>query len=145
MQDFFRHRRCVQVRQEITPRHGFVSGQDWFALGLPAQTVAAALAGGQVERYDRTMRETAGVVGSLEPESLVAAHYLLPLGFKRRALFKMDDAQAAYMIETRSGVNGHFAYRQAAYRMWQELDRVQPEVARWVRVTPFEQSDFLNR
>jgi hypothetical protein len=49
------------------------------------------------------------------------------------------------MIETRSGVNGHFAYRQAAYQMWQELERVQPEVARWVRVTPFEQSDFLNR
>jgi thymidylate synthase ThyX len=145
MQDFFRHRRCVQVRQEITPRHGFVSGQEWFALGLPAQTVAAALAGGQVERYDRAMKETAGAVGSLEPQSLAAAHYLLPLGFKRRALFKMDDAQAAYMIETRSGVNGHFAYRKAAFEMWQELDRVQPEVARWVRVTPFEQSDFLNR
>ncbi|MDB5079890.1 MAG: alternative thymidylate synthase-like protein [Chloroflexi bacterium] len=142
MQDFFRHRRCVQVRQEITPRHGFVGGKEWFELGLPAQTVASALDGGQVERYDRTMRETAQVVSRLEAE---AAHYLLPLGFKRRALFKMDDAQAAYMIETRSGVNGHFAYRQAAYQMWQELERVQPEVARWVRVTPFEQSDFLNR
>lgn len=145
MQDFYRHRRCIQVRQEITARHGFVSGQEWFALGLPEQTVAAALAGGQVEKYDQTMRETAQVVNSLESESANAAHYLLPLGFKRRSLFKMDDAQAAYMIETRSGVNGHFAYRKAAYEMWQELERVQPEVAKWVRVTPFEQSDFLNR
>ena len=145
MQDFFRHRRCVQVRQEITARHGFVGGKDWFGLGLPAQTVAAALAGGQVERYDRIMRETAQVISGLEAESPNAAHYLLPLGFKRRALFKMDDAQAGYMIETRSGVNGHFAYRQAAFQMWQELERVQPEVAKWVRVTPFEQSDFLNR
>jgi hypothetical protein len=145
MQDFFRHRRTVQVRQEITPRHGFVSGQEWFGLGLPAQTVEAALAAGQIERYDRTMRETAQAVTRLEAISPLAAHYLLPLGFKRRALFKMDDAQAAYMIETRSGVNGHFAYRLAAYQMWQELERVQPEIARWVRVTPFEASDFLNR
>ncbi|MBN9389642.1 MAG: FAD-dependent thymidylate synthase [Chloroflexi bacterium] len=145
MQDFFRHRRTVQVRQEITPRHGFVSGQEWFGLGLPAQTVEAAQAAGQVERYDRTMRETAQIVSRLEAISPMAAQYLLPLGFKRRALFKMDDAQAAYMIETRTGVNGHFAYRLAAYQMWQELDRVQPEIARWVRVTPFEASDFLNR
>src|SRR5206468_10344857 len=124
---------------------GFVSGKDWFGLGLPAQTVAAALPGGQVERYDRTMRETAQVVSELQAVSPLASDYLLPLGFKRRALFKMDDAQAGYMIETRTGVNGHFQYRKAAFEMWQELERVQPEVAKWVRVTPFEQSDFLNR
>lgn len=145
MQDFFRHRRTVQVRQEITARHGFVSGQEWFGLGLPAQTVQAALSGGQIERYDQTLRETADAVSRLETVSPLAAHYLLPLGFKRRALFKMDDAQAAYMIETRSGVNGHFCYRKAAFEMWQELERVQPEIAKWVRVTPFEASDFLNR
>ncbi len=145
MQDFFRHRRTVQVRQEITPRHGFVSGKEWFGLGLPARTVEAALSGGQVERYDRTLRETAQAVRSLEAQLPLAAQYLLPLGFKRRALFKMDDAQAAYMIETRTGVNGHFQYRKAAFEMWEELNRVQPEIAKWVRVTPFEASDFLNR
>ena len=42
MQDFFRHRRCVQVRQAITARHGFVAGQSWFELGLPGRAVAQA-------------------------------------------------------------------------------------------------------
>ncbi|HEX2912892.1 MAG TPA: FAD-dependent thymidylate synthase [Chloroflexia bacterium] len=145
MQDFFRHRRCVQVRQDITSLHGFVEGAEWFALGLPDSAARVAVESGLANRYDQTLRETAGEVESLAPQSSVAADYLLPLGYKRRALFKMDDAQAAYVIETRSGVNGHFAYRQAAYQMWQELNRVQPEIARWIRVTPFEKVDFLNR
>lgn len=145
MQDFFRHRRCVQIRQEITPRHGFVSGAEWFQLGLPAAAAESAISNGLDRHYDQTLWDAAKAVGQMAGVAPKVAHYLVPLGFKRRALFKMDDAQAAYMIETRSGVNGHFAYRQAAYRMWQELERVQPEVARWVRVTPFEQTDFLNR
>ncbi len=147
MQDFFRHRRCVQIRQAITPRHGFVPAANWFGLGLPAGAADNAIQSRLTERYDQTMRQAAGQIERLATEYKVpaAATYLLPLGFKRRALFKMDDAQAAYIIETRSGVNGHFAYRQAAFQMWQELERVQPEVARWVRVTPFEQANYLER
>ena len=145
MQDFFRHRRCIQIRQEVTTQHGFMGGQAWFGMGLPGRAVAGA--GPAIERYDRTLREAARQVEGLAVVSRVAAHYLLPLGFRRRALFKMDDAQAAYMIETRSARLGHFAYRSAAYEMWQELNRVEPGIARWVRVTPFEleESDYLTR
>jgi thymidylate synthase ThyX len=145
MQDFFRHRRCVQVRQAVTPRHGFVAGAEWFSLGLPQIAAEKAVPSGLTNRYDETMTQTLEQVAQLAEVSPEAATYLLPLGFRRRALFKMDDAQAAYMIETRSGVNGHFAYRRAAYQMWQELERVQPEIAQWVRVTPFEQVNYLDR
>jgi thymidylate synthase ThyX len=145
MQDFFRHRRCVQIRQEITAQHGFTSGAEWFKLGLPPEAANSAISNKLDEHYNQTMLDAAQAVEQLAATAPRVAQYLVPLGFKRRALFKMDDAQAAYMIETRSGVNGHFAYRQAAYQMWQELERVQPEVARWIRVTPFEQTDYLNR
>lgn len=145
MQDFFRHRRCIQIRQEVTPRHGFVSGAEWCRLGLPLEAANRAIENGLAEQYDQVMLQTAQAVEQMTKLTPTAAPYLLPLGFKRRTLFKMDEAQAAYMIETRSGVNGHFAYRQAAYQMWQELERVQPEVARWIRVTPFEQTDYLKR
>lgn len=145
LQDFFRHRRCVQIRQAITARHGFVPAAEWFKLGLPSQAAEMALQAGLAASYDETMQQTAAQVAKLESCAPLAANYLLPLGFKRRALFKMDDAQAAYIIETRSAVKGHFAYRLTAYQMWQELKRVQPEVARHIRVTPFEQVDYLDR
>ncbi len=145
MQDFFRHRRCLQIRQDVTTRHGFVCGSQWFRLGLPEQVAAHSIQGGLVARYDGLLQRTAQTVQQIAAVSPSAAAYLVPLGFRRRALFKMDDAQAAYMIETRSSVNGHFAYRLAAYQMWEEMQRVQPEVARWIRVTPFEQGDLLNR
>lgn len=145
MQDFYRHRRCVQVRQAITARHGFVTGSEWFGLGLPTSAATQAQQAGLVTHYDAEMNGAAKAVERLAEVAPQAAPYLLPLGFRRRTLFKMDEAQAAYIIETRSGVNGHFAYRQAAYQMWQELERVQPEIARWIRVTPFGQIDYLNR
>ncbi len=145
MQDFFRHRRCVQVRQAITSAHGATAAAEWFGLGLPTSAAEMANRANLTGRYDQAMQAAATQVAKLAQVEPLAAMYLLPLGYKRRALFKMDDAQAAYIIETRSGVNGHFAYRQAAFQMWQELKRVQPEIARWVRVTPFEQMDYLDR
>ncbi len=145
MQDFFRHRRCVQVRQSITHRHGFVAGQDWFSLGLPTKAVDSAASA--IEQYDRLMTQTGQTAEQLSGAAKPVADYLLPLGYRRRALFKMDDAQAGYIIETRSAKLGHFAYRQAAYQMWQELNRVEPGLAKWVRVTPFEMdaADYLKR
>ena len=93
------------------------------------------------------MSQTARQLQPIVELSPTAAHYALPLGYRRRALFKMDDAQAAYIIETRSAKLGHFAYRAAAVAMWQELERVEPGIAKWVRVTPFElaETDYLTR
>ena len=145
MQDFFRHRRCVQVRQAITARHGFVAGQEWFELGLPPRAVAQA--GPAIEQYDRILSQVVPRLQPLTALSPQATHYGLPLGYRRRALFKMDEAQAAYIIETRSAKLGHFAYRAAACAMWRELNRVEPGTAKWVRVTPFEleETDYLTR
>jgi thymidylate synthase ThyX len=145
MQDFFRHRRCTQIRQDITPQHGFEFARQWFTLGLPVEVLDSAFGDGLGMRYDAAMLQAAEAVEEIAKVSESASHYLLPLGYKRRALFKMDAAQAAYMIETRSQPAGHFAYRKAACEMWEQLNRVQPEIAKGIRVTPFESVDFLKR
>ena len=46
-----------------------------------------------------------------------AAHYLLPFGARSRFLFKMDFAEAEYIARLRSGVKGHFSYREIAWQM----------------------------
>ena len=62
--------------------------------------------------------------------------YLLPMAYRCRSLFKMDYAEAAYIIEARTKVGGHFSYRHAAYAMYTALAAREPGFAKHVRASP---------
>lgn len=64
-----------------------------------------------------------------------AGAYALPLGYRKRSLFKMDLAQVVYMTELRTGVGGHISYRRAAWAMYDALRQRYPALARGLRVT----------
>jgi thymidylate synthase ThyX len=82
-------------------------------------------------------------VRQVSPE---AADYLLPLAYRTRCLFKMDWAQAAYMIEQRTAPAGHFSYRRVAWGMYQALRARYPALAAPIRATdPEGVFDLLNR
>jgi hypothetical protein len=58
----------------------------------------------------------------------------------------MDLAEAAYMIELRTGVTGHFSYRRIAYEMYRQLCRRYPYLRTAIRATnPDEVVDLLKR
>lgn len=118
--DMHRHRRCHQTRQAFTWRHGFSVPQGLVEAGLEPLYVAA-------------LEETRAAAGGLPGE---ASHYLLPFAAKGRFLFKMDFAEAEYISKLRSGVKGHFSYRDIAWRMKVEMDRVDPELGRLIAATP---------
>jgi len=68
------------------------------------------------------------------------------MGYRVRATFKMDLAEAAYICELRTKAGGHFAYRRAAFEMYQALAQRHPTLARHIRVTdPDAQDDILER
>jgi thymidylate synthase ThyX len=62
------------------------------------------------------------------------AAYLLPLGTRIRAMFKMDFAEALYIAELRSGVAGHFSYRRVAWEMYLAVARRHPALAQYFRI-----------
>jgi thymidylate synthase ThyX len=128
--DLHRHRRCVQLHQGYTPAHGF-------------DTPPAIAAGAAREGYSAAMRGAGGwVAARTEP----AAAYALPLGYRKRSLFKMDLAEVAYMAELRTQPGGHLSYRRAAWAMFEALRARHPELARDLRVTdPNVPSDPLIR
>jgi thymidylate synthase ThyX len=76
----------------------------------------------------RTLRD------SPEPEARQSAQYLLPLGTRCRAMFKMDFAEALYIAELRSGVAGHFSYRLVAWKMYQAIATRHPALAGLFRI-----------
>jgi hypothetical protein len=73
------------------------------------------------------------------------AGYLLPFGARSRFLFKMDFAEAEYIARVRSGVKGHFSYREIAWEMKRRMDELEPELGRLIQATPPWVEDPLRR
>jgi len=125
--DMHRHRRCVQLLQPYTDLHGYEEpvcpGQPTLAEAGLHETYTAAMDAAHAAY--RTMRDAAG------PED---AAYLLPLGTRVRAMFKMDFAEALYIAELRSGAAGHFSYRRVAWEMYLAVARRHPGLAGYFRI-----------
>lgn len=127
--DLHRHRRCVQLRQDYTFELGYGTPEA-FTEGPIRETYQAAM-GAALDVYRRLPQP--------------AAQYLLPFGAHGRFLFKMDFAEIEYISKLRSGVKGHFSYRDIAWKMKLELGKVEPELARLIAATPPWEEDPLTR
>jgi thymidylate synthase ThyX len=135
--DIHRHRRCIQVGQEFTTKHGYDTPEELEPAG--------ALAG-----YNAAMRQAARGVEELSArsnaESQEDAQYAIPLAFRKRTLFKMDFAEVVYISELRSKVPGHISYRKVAYAMFEALAQRHPELKQHLRVTNVRKPvDLLDR
>jgi len=127
--DLHRHRRCQKFRQ---PYSG--------ALGYDTPKLIAE--SGAAEIYDGAMGAAFDAMRRLPAP---AAHYLLPFGGRSRFLFKMDFAEAEYISRLRSGVKGHFSYREIAWEMKCAMERLEPELGRLIEATPPWVEDPLKR
>lgn len=135
--DMHRHRRCIQIEQGFTTHHGYE---------IPQQLEPA----GALAQYRNAMDGAAEAIkqleGSAAPEAAENAQYVIPLGFRKRTLFKMDFAEAVYISELRSGPAGHFSYRNVAYAMYEEVQKRYPALAHYFRVHDVNQPvDLLQR
>jgi thymidylate synthase ThyX len=144
--DLHRHRRCVQVLQPLGWSHGFDPPEVTLSNGLGQQAALAALQGGLGERYVDALREAKRSADVVQRCSSLGADYLLPLAYRARCLFKMDWAEAAYIIEQRTQPQGHFSYRRVAWGMYEALRARYPKLADAIRATdPNGPLDLLRR
>jgi thymidylate synthase ThyX len=127
--DLHRHRRCQQFRQAYTAELGFAT---------PSLIEKANLS----DFYARHMQEAMEAMKQLPAPGL---QYLLPFGAKSRFLFKMDFAEAEYIARLRSGVKGHFSYREIAWQMKEKMAQMEPELASYITATPPWVEDPLKR
>jgi thymidylate synthase ThyX len=130
--DMHRHRRCTQIEQGFTRLHGYDTPPDITAAGLEPG-------------YEAAMQKVASASTELG-QSGEAALYLLPMGYRKRTLFKMDFAEALYIAELRSGAAGHFSYRNVAYAMYEAVAARHPVLGKYFRVTDVKEPvDLLKR
>jgi thymidylate synthase ThyX len=123
--DMHRHRRCLQVMQAATTQHGFEMLLDLEDAGVR-------------DRFEAAMRRTQAAIETLArrnaPEAEENSQYAIPLAFKKRALFKMDFAEAVYISELRTTPAGHISYRNVAYAMYEAVARKYPALGKYFRV-----------
>lgn len=144
--DMHRHRRCTQIIQGFTSRHGYETPS---AGDLDAETDILAEAG-VLKDYQSAIesahRASEQIAAGSWPEAAQSALYLLPLATRIRSLFKMDFAEAQYISELRSAPAGHFSYRRVAWEMYLALEGQHPSLAKHIRVTDFTKPiDMLQR
>jgi thymidylate synthase ThyX len=135
--DMHRHRRCIQIGQEFTTKHGYDAPDELKAAGVR-------------QNYDAVMQRTAGAVEQLasrrETEAQENSQYAIPLGFRKRTLFKMDFAEVVYISELRTGPAGHFSYRNVAYAMYEAAAKKYPALSKYMRVHDVKEPvDLLKR
>jgi thymidylate synthase ThyX len=135
--DMHRHRRCIQIGQGLTIKHGYDAPEELEAAGVRRS-------------YDTAMQRAAKAVERLAQRSGAEAEensqYAIPLAFRKRTLFKMDFAEVVYISELRTGPAGHFSYRNVAYAMYEAVAKKYPPLAKYLRVTDVrEPVDLLKR
>jgi len=118
--DMHRHRRCQQFRQDYTWAHGW-------------ETPAVIVESGANDLFQQAMWDAAGTAKRI---SAPGCEYLTAFGARSRFLFKMDFAEAEYISKLRSGVKGHFSYREIAWQMKLRMEEVDPELGRLIDATP---------
>ncbi len=127
--DLHRHRRCQKFRQDYSGDLGYDTPQ------LVADSGAGEVYGAAMEAAWAARRALPSV----------GAQYLMPFGARSRFLFKMDFAEAEYISRLRSGVKGHFSYRQIAWEMKCRMEELEPELGRLIEATPPWIEDPLRR
>jgi thymidylate synthase ThyX len=127
--DMHRHRRCHQYRQAYTGNYGY--------------DVPELLRASNSEAEYRGAMDSAIAAMHALPEP--ARQYLMPFGARSRFLFKMDFAEVEYISRVRSGVKGHFSYREIAWEMKKRVEEIEPSLANLIDATPPWIEDPLKR
>jgi thymidylate synthase ThyX len=119
--DVQRHRMVTQTPQELGPHHGY---------STPSVIVPYGLA----ESYDEGMARARQAYEALAADFPREAAYVLPLAYRKRVLFTWNLREIHHFVQLRSAKQGHLSYRRIAQEVFHELERVQPLLARYIRV-----------
>jgi thymidylate synthase ThyX len=119
--EFKRHRMMTQTPQMLTARLGYT---------VPRRVAEASF---EVP-YRAAMDAAAEAYEQLAGWNQQVAAYLVPNGFNRRVLFTLNLREAFAFCRLRAAPNAHFSMRRVAQRVAEEITRVHPLLAKYLRL-----------
>jgi len=119
--DIQRHRMATQATQRLGCRHGYDTPELLARCGYEAA-------------FAERMEAAAAAWERLAGERPEEAQYVVPLAFRKRVLFTWNLRALHHFVGLRSARQGHVSYRRIAWGVLDELARVEPFLAEFIRV-----------
>lgn len=119
--DVQRHRMCTQSNQAVTTAHGY---------DMPPEIREA----GFEDKFKLAIEKAVSAYDEIYKVFPEEAQYVVPLCFRKRVLITWNLRELHHFISLRSGKKGHASYRRIAQQCWRELDKIQPLLAKYIRV-----------
>ena len=118
---------CTQSNQPITVVHGYDLPPEIREAGF--EDKFKAVVEKSVEAYNKIYK--------MFPEDV---QYVVPMCFRKRVLITWNLRELHHFISLRSGKKGHASYRRIAQQCWREMNKIQPLLAKYIRVDMDEMS-----
>jgi len=119
--EFKRHRMMSQTPQRQTAALGYAT----------PRSITEAGFGSQYEAAMNAARELWEKLNNFDP---YVAQYVVPNGFNRRVLATFNLREAYAFCQLRAASNAHFSIRRVAQCVYEEIDRVHPLLAKYMRL-----------
>jgi len=119
--EFKRHRMMTQTPQRLTTRLGYAT---------PLLITEAGFGSG----YEAAMESAVNMYEKLYVFNPNVAQYIVPNGFNRRVLAEFNLREAFAFCQLRSAANAHFSIRRVAQKMYEEMVRVHPLLAKYMKL-----------
>jgi hypothetical protein len=119
--EFKRHRMMTQTPQSLTTDLGYATPQ-------------LIVRGGFETQYHFALQAAAQAYQTLYQWNPQVASYVVPNGYNRRILFSLNLREAFAFCQLRAAANAHFSMRRVAQRVSEEIRRVHPLLAKYMRL-----------
>jgi thymidylate synthase ThyX len=123
--DIQRHRMCTQTTQLLTTRYGF---------SMPPEIKEVGFSG----LFEDCMNTAAEAYEEISKQFPYEAQYVVPLAYRKRVLFTWNLRELHHFIKLRSSRQGHISYRRIAHMIYNEIERIHPLFAKYIRVDKSE-------
>jgi thymidylate synthase ThyX len=118
--EFKRHRMMTQTPQRLTTRLGFTTPRMVTEAGFGSQ-------------YEAAMESASEMYEKLYDFNPDVAQYIVPNGFNRRVLAQFNLREAFAFCQLRSAANAHFSIRRVAQKIYEDILRVHPLLAKYMK------------
>ncbi len=119
--EFKRHRMMTQTPQRLTAALGYATPRLMDEAGFG-------------ETYRRAMDAAQALWEKLHAFNPDVAQYIVPNGFNRRVLATFNLREAYAFCQLRAAPNAHFSIRRVAQRIYDEISKVHPLLAKYMKL-----------
>jgi thymidylate synthase ThyX len=127
--DFHRHRALTLERQLLTTDHGYNMPNEIKILGIEKD-------------FKDVMNKTKETFDKLRTKHPEQGQYVVNFGYNYPYFMKFNLREACHLIELRTVPQGHVDYRRVAQQMFQQINKVHPNLSKIMKYVDMKEYDL---